>query len=228
MQKRLLVLVLVAALVSCSTTGPATPYLLTSDGVHIAYTFHPGNASQPTVLFLHMVGRDRHDFDQLATEVSGLGFSTLQIDFRGHGQSDGRYRLFTETDWQKLLLDVSAAQAFVNTQQPDSLLILVGASIGANVAADHAAQDKDVIGLAMLSPGLDYHSFKPEQAIKSLRIPVFLAVSKGDLASMNASQQFAGEATMDLHTYAGTAHGTQMLAGTNVSLAIERWMDSVR
>jgi alpha-beta hydrolase superfamily lysophospholipase len=202
--------------------------IVTNDGVNLAHTFHQGGVARPTLIFLHMAGRDRHDYDYLALRANELGYSTLQIDMRGHGQNSSKHASFGPSDWQKMLLDVSAAKQFVKRQGLNSSrLVLVGASIGANLAATYAAQDKAVIGLVMLSPGFDYHGIQPETSIKALKIPTFLAVSDDDTTSWQASRQFAGETAMQFQIYSSAGHGTEMLESTNVGSIMLIWMQEL-
>lgn len=232
------------ALVSCSRSPAAasqqednfppdkgtTAAIVTNDGVNLAYTFHRGGVARPTVIFLHMAGRDRHDFDDIALRANQQGYSTLQLDLRGHGQSSGssKHASFGPADWQKMTLDVSAAKQFVKRQGLNSSrLVLVGASIGANLAASYAAQDKAVIGLVMLSPGFDYHGIAPESAITSLTIPMFLAVSDDDSQSWDASRTFAGESAMQFQSYTSAGHGTELLSSTNVGSIMLIWMQEL-
>ena len=56
-----------------------------------------GNSGQPPVVFLHGGGQTRHSWGGTATQVAELGWQTLTLDARGHGESawsePGDYRL---------------------------------------------------------------------------------------------------------------------------------------
>jgi alpha-beta hydrolase superfamily lysophospholipase len=215
------------------TTDPDLPAdkgtqnsIVTADGMKLAYTFHQGGLGRPSVIFLHMAGRDRHDFDALAESMNKLGYSTLQIDLRGHGNNTQAQ--LGQDDWQKMTLDVNAAKAFIKRQGLNSTrLVLVGASIGANIAIDYAAKDRSVIGLALLSPGSNYHGFAPDAAITTLTIPIFIAASDNDEQSWNASQRYALETTAQFQAYSDAGHGTQMLTNTNVGSVMQNWMQEL-
>jgi len=85
--------------------------LVTQDGVTIAATFTPGRGDRaPSVLLLHGVGASRQATAANAAWSASLGYATLAIDFRGHGQSDPTPRTFgisealdarTAFDWLK-------------------------------------------------------------------------------------------------------------------------------
>src|SRR6266496_4725493 len=97
------------------------------------------NTSTDAIILLHMLGRDRNDWNPFASTLSNStnGYAALAIDLRGHGESvnqNGKaisFQSFTPDDFNKMMLDIKAAKKFLVTQKginPNNIAI-VGASI---------------------------------------------------------------------------------------------------
>lgn len=179
-----------------------------SDRTNIEYTFE-GNG--PGVLLLHMLNSNRQSWQSFAKKLNDAGFSTLAIDFRGHGDSDGRWTTFTEKDFADMKLDIEAAKSFLD-KQGISLAAVVGASIGANHALRFAAKNP-VKAVVLLSPGLDYRGVKTQEVISEVQQPLLIIAAEGDVYSAQSSRTLhQTHGTMKLQK--GDAHGTRMLDET--------------
>ncbi len=97
-------------------------YFEGKDGLHLVGE-RQGNSESPLVVFLHGGGQTRHSWGGTAALVAQLGWQTLTLDSRGHGESawsdTGDYRLESFAD------DVRHVLA-----QLDERPVLVGASLG--------------------------------------------------------------------------------------------------
>lgn len=101
--------------------------LLTQDGVTIAATFTPGGGNRsPSVLLLHGVGASRQATAANAAWLASLGYATLTIDFRGHGQSDVTARTFGIDE----ALDAQAAFNWLKRRQGGAPVAVIGISLG--------------------------------------------------------------------------------------------------
>lgn len=101
--------------------------LVTRDGVTTAATFTPGRADRsPAVLLLHGVGASRQATAKNAAWLAGLGYATLTIDFRGHGQSDLTPRIFGINE----ALDAQAAFDWLKRRQGGAPVAVIGISLG--------------------------------------------------------------------------------------------------
>jgi len=93
-----------------------------STGVSIAADTY-GDPANPTVVFLHGGGQTRHAWGGAAEALSRIGFYTISMDHRGHGDSswsdDGSYGL-----------DDFATDLLALFDQLDEPPIIVGASLG--------------------------------------------------------------------------------------------------
>ena len=90
-----------------------------NDGVSLVgsyFTPKPGiNNSTPSVILLHMLGRDRSTWNEFAQDLSHRGYAVLSVDLRGHGESIKQgnatisYQSFVPDDFKNMTLDVKGA-----------------------------------------------------------------------------------------------------------------------
>ena len=222
-----------------STTGNnnvQTVNFPTDDGVSIVATYYtPSKAisnnttTTPTVILLHMLGKDRSTWNTFASTLSQKeGYAVLSIDLRGHGESvkqnNGNalsFQSFTPDDYNKMVLDVKAAKQFLITNKnanPNNISI-VGASIGANVAINYAALDPTTKSVVLLSPGLNYRGVSTEEAITKYKNnnSVYIAATEGDSEAAEGSKILCEKINCDgnLKIYSGggsNSHGTNMFS----------------
>ncbi len=196
----------------------------TEDNVKIAATHYIGKGN--CVILLHMLSRDRRDWDNFAVKLNSLGYNVLAIDLRGHGESDLDFLKFTSTDYNNMVKDVAAAKKYLNK----SKIFVIGASIGANVALNYAVKDKDVKGIVLLSPGADYRGVETLKAIMKYDRPIIIVSSEDDFQSIGASRQlysFAGK-QRELKEYQDAGHGTNMFVKPDLADSIIDWLDKYK
>ncbi|MBI4451147.1 alpha/beta fold hydrolase [Candidatus Woesearchaeota archaeon] len=217
-------IIIASVMLGCAPAmDKATAHLISDDGVRIAYTFLPG-AGETGIILLHMLDRNRHDWDTFAQQLQSAGYAVVAIDFRGHGDSQGKWKDFTDKDFNAMVKDVAAAKQFL-AQQGAKRIIVIGGSIGANIALNYAATDKDVVGAVLLSPGLDYRGVKTESAMASVRVPVLIVASEEDKYSADSARKLAGMNTeAQLKIYAGAGHGTRMFDTTDLAQVSMDWL----
>lgn len=120
--------------------------LVRNDGVRIAYWQHRAPNARGVLLFIHGVASNHTRFSEFLkhTELTG-DWDTLRLDLRGHACSVDRGVLGIEVwcaDLQALLDACGYARA-----------VLVGHSLGANVAAHFAQRHASrVAGLILIDP----------------------------------------------------------------------------
>lgn len=187
----------------------------TDDGVTIAATWYePSMRPAPAVILVHMLGRSRRDWDALASRLAGAGIGALAIDLRGHGESTSSVGS-AGADYSHMVKDVAAARRHLASRAEvrASKIGLAGASIGANLAALHAASEPAVASLALLSPSLDYRGLRIEAAVRKYgNRPLLLVSSDDDPYARRSSVELAKTGGIREHLpLVGAGHGTQML-----------------
>ncbi len=150
----------------------------TDDGVILAATWYEPPARGPAVILVHMLHRSRRDFDALASGWRARASGRSRLDLRGHGESQGSIG----PDFAPMVADVKAARRFLAGRSDVAGRIgILGASLGANLAALAAADDPGVASLALLSPSLDYRGLRIEAAMRKIGArPVLMVVSDDD------------------------------------------------
>ena len=202
---------------------PQSVEFTTKDGVKIAGTFHSGRAGGPAALLLHMMPATKESWDGFARLLARAGFAVLAIDLRGHGESretaSGErldYKLFEDRDHQAKIRDVEAAAGWLaDHQAPLGRLVVIGASIGANLAIAYAAAHPRVLAVAALSPGLDYRGVTTPDKVRKMASgqSLFLAASAEDELSFKTDRELAGiKPDAVVKEYDGAGHGTGMFA----------------
>jgi alpha-beta hydrolase superfamily lysophospholipase len=208
----------------------------TRDGFTIYGTYYKPNVTNAkSLILLHMLRTDRSYWRSFAYKLMNKGYAVIAIDLRGHGQSlnkDGTstsWQSFTDQDFNYMILDIAAAKQFLSKQAgiDKNKIGVIGASIGANAALNYAANDTDIDVLVLLSPGLDYHGVKTENAMKKYDRPVLIVVSSEDESSMSSSQVLydAAQGEKDLKVYNNAGHGTNMFTDTDLDQVILDWLE---
>lgn len=193
----------------------------TTDGVIIVGDYYEGGGR--TALLLHMRPATRGSWKGFAEKLLPVGFSVLAIDLRGHGESvqtkDGRtldYNRMSEAEERESIKDVEAAMDWLAREQSvvGNKVVLVGASIGANLALQYLSEHREVKAAALLSPGLDYRGIKTEPMVRKLTNSqaIYLVAAEDDEYSAESVRQL-GEKTHaphELKVFANGGHGTRL------------------
>ena len=189
----------------------------TKDGVKIVGDFYDAKSQKSTIL-LHILPGSRNDLDEFANLLFSNGYNVLNIDERGHGDSEawagetGSWQEFTQADYDKMIYDVDAAFEWLKNRIPGTELAIIGGSIGANLALLYGAkaQPKAIVAL---SPGVNYHDVKTEIASRNFRQNLLIAASRDDVYSFESSERLF-EISKAIHKefikYEDAGHGTRM------------------
>ena len=100
------------------TTPPSSP------------TSTPREADAPVLILLHMLNSRRGAYDPLIPDLQAAGYAILNVDMRGHGDSDGTQ------DWDAIIADMAGWVDWLadSERTGEAGLAFIGGSIGANVA----------------------------------------------------------------------------------------------
>jgi len=175
---------------------------------------------------LHMMPATKESWRTFAETMQGRGYTSLAIDLRGHGQSedgpDG-YKSFSDRVHQKSIHDLDAAVRFLEEQGATAdRIILIGASIGANVSLKYLVKNPEYKKAVLLSPGLNYRGLQGEVLAKKLRSDqrLLIVASRDDERPDGNAAEFAqtvfealpGKEASSLIIYGAGGHGTELLA----------------
>ena len=206
--------------------------LRTDDGTTLAATWYePSSRPAPAVILVHMLHRSKRDWDALGHRLAGEGIGALAIDLRGHGESQ-RYAMpdgAAETGYAPLALDVKAGRRFLASRSDvqQTRIGIVGASLGASVAAHAASADATFASIALLSPSLDYRGLRIEQALKKVAgRPVLLVAGSDDPYAARSVRELrkAGGGIREVLLLEQAGHGTTMLVrDENLARTLVDW-----
>jgi dienelactone hydrolase len=190
----------------------------TDDGVALAATWYePASRPGPAVILVHMLNHSRREWDALAQRLASEGIGALAFDLRGHGESGpATPAAGSQSEYAAMVLDVRAARRYL-AQRADvqqTRVGIIGASIGANLAALAASADATIASLALLSPSGDYRGLRIDAAARKIKRPMLLVAGDDDpYASRSARElQKDGGGPRELLILKQAGHGTAMLS----------------
>ena len=124
------------------------------DGLEIFHQWwHPDGDERGVVMLIHGLGEHSGRYEHVAAALVDAGFAVHAIDHRGHGRSGGK-RTFVKS-YDEFMYDLSQFRALVVAEHPDVDLIVLGHSMGGNLAVGHALREPDgVAALALSGPAL--------------------------------------------------------------------------
>ncbi len=196
------------------TPWPTPVPIAVEDGTTVAADWAlPANATNAVVL-VHMNGRNRQDWNAIASTLARSGVGVVTLDLRKHGANvvAGSGGEVTPADYLDMLKDVRAAVQFIEGKGVERV-ILVGAEVGANLAVNVATEDPKVVGLALLSPGLDYKGIIAADAVTRYgNRALLIVVSNEDAYAAKSALVLDGTAKgeHEIHVLENAGKGTKM------------------
>lgn len=213
----------------------------TEDDVLIVGDWYvPERRSGWCTLLLHMMPADRSSWSEFSLALAQNGWSSLAIDLRGHGESTRAgdvildYRTFSEKEHQHCQKDVTSALAWLSQQGFSSeRTVIIGASIGANLALAAAAKNNGLPGIITLSPGFRYGGIDARACTVLLteHQSVLFVASNDDPESAEAVQTLATEtkAKQQVLMLNSAGHGTTMFVQEpSLNDQLQRWLGVLR
>lgn len=197
--------------------------LTTSDEKHLAGTLY--NGGEKSIILLHQLNLDRSSWDSFAKELQQEGWTLLAIDLRGHGESDGDWKAFSDQSFIAMLEDVKAAASFLS-ERGKRVSAIMGASIGANTAFRYSSQKR--LPAILLSPGIEYHGININDITSSA--PTLIIVAEGDAYSYTSSQELNENNLLgkkELLVLPRAEHGTYLLEKPGVKEAILSFLSNL-
>ena len=128
-----------------------------SEGTFVAFDgttiFHqawlPAEPPRAVVLLVHGLGEHSGRYGHVADTLVAAGYAVHALDHRGHGRSGGK-RAFVK-HYDELLRDLHQFRQLVERQHPDVPLVILGHSMGGNIAMGYTLGNQDGIAALVLS-----------------------------------------------------------------------------
>lgn len=198
------------------------------DGVELVADYLAPKKGRPALVLLHGVAAGRGEWSGLAGRLAKKGYGSLAVDFRGHGESGGPgFATFRGAkDWAALEQDVRAAVRFLAGRGvPRARAGLLGASLGANLAARAAAKEGELACVLLLSPGIEYQGVEVEEAALKVSRPLLLAASPGDRYAFETVRYLRPRLPAAAVLQASGGHGAQMLGDETFAGGLLSWVE---
>ena len=199
----------------CEAGGPAGVTLATEDGVQLeADLYLSGRNGGPGVVLLHMIppSNDKSNFSpEFIASLTGAGYSVLNVNRRGAGNSGGTAKEAYEGD--KGRLDAVAAHKFLTESPcavPAGAIGFVGASNGTTTTLDYtvaAPEGSRPAVVVFLSPG--QYTENQNQVADIAGTPVFFGYPDSE-AEWPEGVRSADAGNWTFKEYAGGKHGTRL------------------
>ena len=100
------------------------------DGIPLRGWWHPGDAANPVIVFVHGLNRSRAEHLERAAASQKRGYGVLLFDLRNHGASGEAYTTLGVLESH----DVCAAKEFLKKKASGRAQILWGVSLGASTS----------------------------------------------------------------------------------------------
>jgi acylglycerol lipase len=126
----------------------------TSDGLTLwRQWWLPDGDPRTVVLLLHGLGEHSGRYEHVATALAQAGYAVHAVDHRGHGRSEGPRAFVRKYD--ELMVDIAAFRGLVEAEHRGLPLVVLGHSMGANLAVGHVLDHQHgVAGMALSGAAL--------------------------------------------------------------------------
>lgn len=195
------------------------------------YYASPGKVGNRGVVLLHGLGASHEVWNDYAAQLQASNFEVMTFDFRGHGEATGKWEEFSQDDIDKFVDDAREAIHYLRDVNKDMDIVLVGSSIGANVAMKVAADDPTIKAVVLLSPAKEYHGVSIVDDNTQFTRPVLYSVSEADSDSFQDTQDLfsASRSTKkELKTFPKSGHGHKLIVNeSDFGTYIITWLDTI-
>jgi acylglycerol lipase len=104
------------------------------------------------VLVVHGLGEHSGRYQHVAETLVDAGYAVAALDHRGHGKSSGK-RVFVKS-YDEFMRDLTQFRRLVETEHPGTPLVVLGHSMGGNLAMGHVLANQDDVAALALSGAL--------------------------------------------------------------------------
>ncbi len=124
------------------------------------------------VMLVHGLGEHSGRYGHVAGRLIAAGYAVHALDHRGHGKSDGT-RVYVKS-YDEFMADLIQFRAHVEGEHPGVPFIILGHSMGGNLAMGHVLDHQaGVAGMALSGPAL-----MVGEDLSPIKIKIFTLVAK--------------------------------------------------
>lgn len=143
------------------------------DGLGIFFqSWLPDDDPRAVVMLVHGLAEHSGRYERVAATLVDAGYGVYALDHRGHGRSGGK-RTFVKT-YDEFMRDLAQFRALIEERHPGAPFVVLGHSMGGNLAVGHTLEAQDgIAGLAISGAALAVgDDFSPA------KLKVFRAIAK--------------------------------------------------
>lgn len=145
---------------------------LSTDGFWIsALLLEPEKANGHAVVICHGIAHDKRSGIRFVQYLLKEGYTLLSIDFRNHGESEGSITTYGYHEKEDLL---AAVRYLRNPVGIAGRIGVLGASMGASIAIQAAAESDQIGALVLDSPFASLKQVSLESVARITRLPRFM------------------------------------------------------
>lgn len=139
-----------------------------SDGLTIyRQAWLPDGPPRGAVMLLHGLAEHSGRYSHVADALVGVGFAVHALDHRGHGRSAGR-RVYVKS-YDEFQSDLLQFRRLIEAEHPQLPLVVLGHSMGGNLALGHVLDHQDGVQALVLSgPALTLGNALPTWQVRLL------------------------------------------------------------
>ncbi len=205
---------------------PSKDFSFYSAGWQVYGTEYASQDNSPSVAVILVpgLGQDRSSYpaDFIERVHSNLPNAlVVAIDPRGSGQSTnvGTYQSFSTANFRDMRNDITdlITKQLVESHPSLGQFYVVGAGMGSTSAILATAQERRIVKVAMLSPGISYQGVDISGTVPGYSHQLFIAYTEGDSYSSQSAgriSSIASELQLTTKTYSGSVNGTDMFGST--------------
>jgi len=146
---------------------------------------------KPVVLLVHDMGKSKESFDAFKEDLTAAGFGYFVFDLRGYGGSKNKKnaeltaKSFAkegeENEFNQMTADVKEAFNFLkNRKTPAEKIFILGAGLGANLAAKSTQDITGIGGLALISPAANIRDVLSIAPLRKYDGDILIAAAAAD------------------------------------------------
>ena len=176
----------------------------------------PEGTPRAVVLIVHGLGEHSGRYGHVAARLTDAGYVVWAYDHRGHGRSTGT-RAHVDR-YHDFLDDLELVRRHVVAQHPDLPLVLLGHSMGGNIALAYALDEQDhLAGLVLSGPAVALPDSVPGALVGVSKVVARVAPTARVLA-LDATQVSRDPAVVAAYQADPLVHHGKMTAGLGVAL----------
>ena len=147
--------------------------LTSFDGLSIYHqSWLPDGDPKGAIMLVHGLGEHSGRYRHVAARLNAAGYAVHALDHRGHGRSEGK-RAFVKS-YGEFMADLIQYRAHVEGRHPGMPFVVLGHSMGGNLAMGHVLDHQEgVAGLALSGAAL-----KPGDDFSPTQIKIFSVIAK--------------------------------------------------